>query len=63
MSSNLLSAIILLHVKVKVLVKVLVVCNPMACPWNSPGKNIGAGCHSLQQGIFSTQGSYPGLLH
>ena len=22
------------------------------CPWDSPGKNIGAGCHFLLQGIF-----------
>ena len=22
------------------------------CPWNSPGKNTGLGCHSLLQGIF-----------
>ena len=33
------------------------------CPWNSPGKNTGVGCHSLFQGIFPTQGSNPGLLH
>ena len=25
------------------------------CPWNSPGKNTGVGCHSLFQGIFPTQ--------
>ena len=25
-------------------------------PWDSPGKNIGVGCHSLHQGIFQTQG-------
>ena len=31
--------------------------------WNSPGKNIGAGCHFLLQGIFPTQGSNLGLLH
>ena len=31
--------------------------------WNSPGKNTGAGCHFLLQGIFLTQGSNPGLLH
>ena len=30
---------------------------------DSPGKNIGAGCHALLQGIFPTQGSNPGLLH
>ena len=33
------------------------------CPWNSPGKNTGVGCHFLYQGIFLTQGSNPGLLH
>ena len=26
------------------------------CPWNTPGKNTGVGCHSLLQGIFPTQG-------
>ena len=29
------------------------------CPWNSPGKNIGVGCHFLPP----TQGLNPGLLH
>ena len=29
--------------------------------WDSPGKNIGVGCHALLQGIFPTQGSNPGL--
>ena len=24
----------------------------LLCPWNSPGKNTGAHCHSLLQGIF-----------
>ena len=33
------------------------------CPWNSPGKNTGVGCHSLLQGIIPTQGSSLGLLH
>ena len=32
-------------------------------PWDSPGKNPGAGCHFLLQGIFPTQGLNPGLLH
>ena len=27
------------------------------CPWDSPGKNTGVGCHSLLQGIFLSQGS------
>ena len=33
------------------------------CPWDSPGKNTGVGCHFFLQGIFPTQGSNPGLLH
>ena len=33
----------------------------LLCPWNSPGKNTGVGCHSVLQGIFPTQGSNPGL--
>ena len=33
------------------------------CPWDSPGKNTGVGCHSLLGGIFLTQRSNPGLLH
>ena len=32
-------------------------------PWNSPSQNTGVGSLSLLQGIFSTQGSNPGLLH
>ena len=35
----------------------------LLCPWGFPGKNIGVGCHALLQGIFSTQGLNPGLLH
>ena len=35
----------------------------LLCPWNSPGKNTGVGCHSLLQGISPTQGSNLGLLH
>ena len=29
----------------------------LLCPWDSPGKNTGVGCHALLQGIF------PGLPH
>ena len=29
---------------------------------DSPGKNIGVGCHALLQGVFPTQGSNAGLL-
>ena len=32
-------------------------------PQNSPGQNTGVGSCSLLQGIFSTQGSNPGLPH
>ena len=35
----------------------------LLCPWNSPGKNIGVGSHSLLQGIFPAEGLNPGLLH
>ena len=27
----------------------------LLCPWDSPGKNTGVGCHFLLQGIFPTQ--------
>ena len=35
----------------------------LLCPWDSPGKNTGAGCHSLVQGIFPAQRLNLGLLH
>ena len=35
----------------------------LLCPGDFPGKNTGVGCHSLLQGIFSTQGSNPHLWH
>ena len=28
----------------------------LLCPWDSPGKSTGVGCHFLLQGIFLTQG-------
>ena len=34
----------------------------LLCPWDSPGKNTGVGCHALLQGTFLTQGSNPCLL-
>ena len=34
----------------------------LLCPWDSPGKNTGVGCHAIFQGIFLTQGSNPCLL-
>ena len=35
----------------------------LLCPGDSPGKNVGAGCHFLLQGISPTQGLNWGLLH
>ena len=35
----------------------------LLCPWDSPGKNTGVGCHALLQGIFPAQGLNPGLPH
>ena len=35
----------------------------LLCPWDSPGKNTGVGCHALLQGIFLTQRSNSCLLH
>ena len=32
------------------------------CPWDSPGKNTGVGCHALLQGIFPIQGLNPCFL-
>ena len=33
------------------------------CPWDSPGRNTGVGCHVRPQGILPTQGLNLGLLH
>ena len=48
----------------------LTLCDPMDCSppgssvhGDSPGKNTGAGCHALLQGIFPNQGLNPGLPH
>ena len=35
----------------------------LLCPWNSPGKKTGVGCHFFTQGIFPTQRQNLGLLH
>ena len=35
----------------------------LLCPWDSPGQNTGVGCHALLQGMSSSQGLNPGLLH
>ena len=33
------------------------------CPWDSPGKNTGVGCHVILQGIFPIKGSNKRFLH
>ena len=38
------------------------VARRLPCPWNFPGKNTGADCHFLLQGISLTQGLNPCLL-
>ena len=35
----------------------------LICPWGSPGKNTGVGCHALFQGISPTQRLKLSLLH
>ena len=38
----------------------------LLCPWDSPGKSTGVGCHALLQAVFLAPGSNPrplSLLH
>ena len=35
----------------------------LVCPWDSPGKDTGVGCHFLLHGILPTQELNPGLPH
>ena len=50
-------------VRVKVTLSCPTLCDPMDCPWNSPGQNTGVGSLSLLQGIFPTQELNRGLRH
>ena len=34
----------------------------LLCPWDSPDKNTGVGCHAFLHGIFPTLGSNPHVL-
>ena len=34
----------------------------LLCPWDSPGKNTGVGCHAVLQEVFLTQELNPHLL-
>ena len=49
--------------RVQLLTTLWTVAHQAPLSWNSPGKNMGVGCHALLQGIFATQGSNPGLPH
>ena len=49
--------------KVKVTQSCPTLCNPMDSPQDSPSQNTGVGSLSLLHGIFTTQGSNPGILH
>ena len=61
--------VILWKVKVMLLSPVRLFATPWTVaarllhPWDFPGKNTGAGCHFLLQGIFLTQGLNVGLPH
>ena len=45
----------------------LTLCDPvdsrLLCPWDSPDKNTGVGCHVLLLGLFPMWESNPGLLY
>ena len=42
--------------------QLLQLCQTLCNPMDFPGKNSGVGCHTLLQGIFTTQGSNTHLL-
>ena len=48
--------------RVQLFVTLWIVPTRLLCPWDSPDKNTGVGCHFLLQGIFLTQRSNPRLL-
>ena len=50
------SVLVLSHFShVHLFVTLWTVTSRLLCPWDSPGKNTGVGCHALLQGIFLTQ--------
>ena len=48
--------------RVRLFATLWTVASRLVCPWGSPGKNTGVGCHALFQGIFPIQESNPHLL-
>ena len=58
------SAYMLSHFShVQLFVILWIIAHQFLCPWDSPGKNTGVGCHALLQGIFLAQGSNQHLSH
>ena len=62
--------IIVMCMRAKSFQSCLTLCGPMDCSppgssvhGDSPGKNVGVGCHALLQGIFLAQGLNLYLLH
>ena len=63
--------LIVMHVRAKSLQLCLSLCiwtvaeksTRLLCPWDSPDKNTGVGCHALIQGILQTQEPNPHLLN
>ena len=42
-------------------IELVMLSNHLLCPWNFPGRNTGAVCHFLHQGIVPIQGLKPRL--
>ena len=68
MSMNKINFLSYVEERTVVVVKVAQSCptlrpHRLYSPWNSPGQNTGVGSLSLLRGIFSSQGSNPGLPH
>ena len=68
MSMNKINFLSYVEERTVVVVKVAQSCptlrpHGLYSPWNSPGQNTGVGSLSLLRGIFSSQGSNPGLPH
>ena len=68
MSMNKINFLSYVEERTVVVVKVAESCptlrpHGLYSPWNSPGQNTGVGSLSLLRGIFSSQGSNPGLPH
>ena len=43
-------------IRVQLFATLWTVVHQAPCPWDTPGKSTGVGCHAFLQGIFPTQG-------